>query len=152
MHYYARSVIQVYTQIEQFAFKIIIWTNGYVGEHTKPFWKHLLHIGFFLAPATPQVYRIWWWMRHYSAGSAKRHVGLTNNAYCDKFNLGRLTRAQRESCTTKTTKKTVNKSTGRVGYQGTSQLKGTQFLGHMLSPFFLRCKDRSHKYIYIKVL
>lgn len=75
-----------------------------------------------------EVFRVNWWMAHYGGSSPKRHLGLTNNAWCQKFNLGKLTKKQRLSCKAKPTKRTVNKTTGKVGYQGTSELKQTQSL------------------------
>jgi len=74
---------------------------------------------------TIRVFKISWWMRHYGACTPKRHVGLCNNVWFDRLNLGKLTKKDRKGCTTKTVVKYVSKS-GRPSYKGTSALKSTQ--------------------------
>lgn len=78
-----------------------------------------------------EVFKISWWMRHYGACTPKRHVGLCNNVWFDRLNLGKLTKKDRKGCTTKTVVKYVSKS-GRPSYKGTSALKSTQFLARIL--------------------
>ena len=78
-----------------------------------------------------EVFKISWWMRHYGACTPKRHVGLCNNVWFDRLNLGKLTKKDRKGCTLKTVVKYVSKS-GRPSYKGTSALKSTQFLARIL--------------------
>lgn len=77
-----------------------------------------------------EVFKISWWMRHYDACTPKRHVGLCNNVWFDRLNLGKLTKKDKKGCTTKTVVKYVSKS-GRPSYKGTSALKSTQFLARI---------------------
>ena len=72
-----------------------------------------------------QVFRIAWWMAHYSSPSPKRHLGLTNNVWADKLNKGKLTKEAREKLTLKPVYRTVSKS-GKRGYKGNKLLKSTQ--------------------------
>ena len=72
-----------------------------------------------------QVFRIAWWMAHYSSPSPKRHLGLTNNVWADKLNKGKLTKEAREKLTLKPVDRTVSKS-GKRGYKGNKLLKSTQ--------------------------
>jgi hypothetical protein len=75
-----------------------------------------------------EVFKTGWWMAHFGSISPKRHVGLSNNPWCDRFNIGKLHKAQRMACKGKTSVRKVDKATGKVTYQGTSQLKSTQNL------------------------
>ncbi|CAL1131298.1 unnamed protein product [Cladocopium goreaui] len=72
-----------------------------------------------------KVFRIAWWMAHYSSPSPKRHLGLTNNVWADKLNKGKLTKEAREKLTLKPVDRTVSKS-GKRGYKGNKLLKSTQ--------------------------
>ena len=85
----------------------------------------LVHIP--LGCLTAQVYKIAWWMGHYNAKSPKRHLGLTNNVWTDKLNKGVLSKAARKRFSLKTVNRTISKS-GKMGYQGNSNLKKTQIL------------------------
>ena len=80
-------------------------------------------------------------MGHYQSASPKRHVGMTNNVWADKLNMGKLTKNVKEKCSLKTVRKTISKS-GKVGYQGNSNLKGTQFdpylfLNHLKAAWYV---------------
>ena len=80
-------------------------------------------------------------MGHYQSASPKRHVGMTNNVWADTLNVGKLTKNVKEKCSLKTVKKTISKS-GKVGYQGNSNLKGTQFdpylfLNHLKATWYV---------------
>ena len=84
-------------------------------------------VHFPLSCLTAQVYRIAWWMGHYNSKSPKRHLGLTKNVWTDKLNKGKLSQAARQSFSMRTVNRTISKS-GKIGYQGNSNLKKTQIL------------------------
>ena len=73
-----------------------------------------------------QVYRTAWWMAHYNARSAKRHQGLSNNRWVEKYNRGKLLKHQRRPDPSFRSSKTYKDSQGRRRWQGTKQLKETQ--------------------------
>ena len=69
-------------------------------------------------------------MGHYEAGCPKRTKVYSNSRVISSLCRGRLTKKQREKFTIKTTVKTKS-----GGYQGSKDLKSTQFLGSCLGGF-----------------
>ena len=70
-------------------------------------------------------------MAHFGSASPKPEQGWTNNRYFSKLNRGPLKKADKDKCSIKTVRKTISKTNGRVGYVGTSELKGTQWGPHL---------------------
>lgn len=73
-----------------------------------------------------QVYRIKWWMGHYGAPSAKPQVGWCNNQKFGHLDKGPYRHKLQPKPKIQTVKKTVNKTTGKVSYSGTRDLKTSQ--------------------------
>lgn len=101
------------------AFKLLVSTSVFLEICLVSKWMFLLWV------LLHEVYKIAWWMCHYGSGSPKRHLGMTNNAWCDKLNKGKLSKAVREQCEVQTVVRYISKS-GRPSYKGTSALKSTQ--------------------------
>ena len=99
--------------------------------------KHILSGTTPLVIDWAEVFKTGWWMAHFGSISPKRHVGLSNNPWCDRFNIGKLHKAQRMACKGKTSVRKVDKATGKVTYQGTSQLKSTQNLASTYRDYIL---------------
>ena len=71
-----------------------------------------------------------WWMRHYNADTAKRHIGFANSPIIRQLDRGRLQMAGAgRSSKVKTVEKYRDRH-GTVRYKGTSHLKNTEFLGY----------------------
>ena len=76
-----------------------------------------------------EVFKVRWWMKHYSGPTAKRHIGLTNMLAAGKIDKGRLRRAQAKGPATCV--KYLDKR-GQTKYKGTRLLKSTQYRTELL--------------------
>ena len=86
---------------------------------------------------TLKVYVCRFWMMHYNHSCPKRSIVWSSNPHIMKFDQGPLTtefkRNQREvHGHVQTVKKTINKTTGKASYSGSSALKGTQTRPYLL--------------------
>ena len=83
-----------------------------------------------------KVWRVGWWMAHYSSSTPKRHFAYSNSAYIRRLDKGVLQWKRRVGHKGPKTAVTYkSKSTGKVCYKGTSALKKTETLG-----LFFWCK------------
>ena len=78
-----------------------------------------------------------WWMMHYGAETPKRHLALSNDAFAERLDLGKLSKRDREKNTKKTTVIKYHSKSGRASYKGTSALKSTQFLCRAISYIYI---------------
>ena len=80
-----------------------------------------------------ETYIVKWWMAHYGAPSAKPQKGWTNNKNFIDLDLGKFNRSILDGRPKiQPVKKTISKSSGKVSYSGTSDLKKTQPWPHLL--------------------
>lgn len=68
-----------------------------------------------------------WWMWHFGGATAKRHFAFSNSPAISKLDRGRLT-GWKKLPPQKQTARHYRDRKGRRRYQGTSQLKKTEFL------------------------
>ncbi|CAK8988995.1 unnamed protein product [Durusdinium trenchii] len=85
---------------------------------TYPRWERFLHL------FDARLWWVAWWARHYGALTPKRHICWSNTSQIGRLDRGKLSKAMRESCIVKTTKK-VNKN-GKITFSGNKFLKQTQ--------------------------
>ena len=89
--------------------------------------------------AQSKVYKVGWWMAHYGSKSPKRHQGLSNNRWVERYNLGKLKKASMKKDPTFQPSKSYVDKAGRKRWQGTKQLKQTQsgplFVINMWQPY-----------------
>ena len=69
-----------------------------------------------------------WWMKHYDAATAKRHIGFSNSPIIRQLDRGRLQMSGARSSKVKTCEK-YRDGKGALRYKGTKHLKGTELLG-----------------------
>ena len=86
-----------------------------------------------ILPATAQVWRVGWWMAHYSSQTPKRHFAYSNSRHILRVDKGVLqwkNRVNREKAP-KTVVQYKSKS-GKSCYKGTPALKKTEILGFQI--------------------
>jgi hypothetical protein len=70
-----------------------------------------------------------WWMRHYDAETAKRHIGFSNSYVISKLDLGRLSMSGFGASSRIKTCEKYRDASGKLRYKGTRHLRKTELLG-----------------------
>ena len=93
------------------------------------------HVQVVVCSQTSKVYRVAWWMSHYSAPTPKRHYAFSNSGAIARLDRGRLHlathQAQRKEKVV--TAKRSRNAAGKITYQGTDALRQTEQLARMES-------------------
>ena len=74
-----------------------------------------------------EVTKVKWWMAHYGAKTAKRHIGFANSREVRRLDRGRLQINRSTKQKVKTCEKYQDRQ-GRQRYKGTVHLRGTEIL------------------------